>query len=145
MTGPAMLLACLTDPDAESHPWRELLAPEVSWHPVHAEITELAGRTPYALFGAGHLGHTAYDLAGRLSATGHGPSRLVLWRCPPPDTGFAGLDCPIVLFTDAESADDQVSWRTASTAGFTLRVLTRDQSPHDIALAVKEELQVWPL
>jgi hypothetical protein len=41
-------------------------------------------------------------------------------------------------------------WRTASTAGFTLRLLDEFAAPPsgratpEIALALKEELQVWP-
>jgi surfactin synthase thioesterase subunit len=150
----AVTLACLVNPGTPRdalNAWAELVAPEVSLRAVTPDLAGIAGLdTPYAVLGAGSLGLAAFDLAGRLAATGRGPSRLVLCECPPPAADAAPLSCPIVVFAGAGSADDLAPWRAASTAGFTLRLLDeREAPPHgranaDVALALKEELQVWP-
>jgi len=131
-------------PTAALDAWADLLAPEVGLS------TEIPRRTPWALLGAGAQGHAAFDLAASLSAAGTGPTRLILCDCPPPAAEPAPLGCPIIALAGPHLADDMAEWRTASTAGFTLRLLDQQAvPPHgpanaEVALALKEELQVWP-
>jgi surfactin synthase thioesterase subunit len=149
MTEPAMRLGCLLDPEAPTatlRAWAELVAPEVAMCAMPS--TGLAG--PWAMLGTGALGQAAFDLAASLSATGNGPARLVLCDCPPPAGELPPLDCPIIALAGTAMADDMAEWRTVSTAGFTLRLMDQHTlPPHgaantEVALALKEELQVWP-
>jgi hypothetical protein len=142
---PAMVLACLVEPGSTAEAkwdWADLMAPEVSLRRVQADVESIAGVMPYALLGSGPLGVAAFELAGRLSAAGRGPSRLLVFECPPP-VELPPLSCPIVAFAGPARADEMAEWRGAGTAGFTLRLLGEVEAA-DIALALKEELQVWP-
>jgi hypothetical protein len=157
---PAMALCCLVGAETDTwESWVELLAPEVEVRALtpggftapagHPPVAP-AGRTPVALLGAGRLGVTAFELAASLEHAGRGPARLILCDCPPPAPAPAPLSCPIIALASPDTADDMASWRTATTGAFTLRLLgDLDTPPHgrahpDVALALKEELQVWP-
>jgi hypothetical protein len=149
MTEPAMRLGCLLEPGTPMttlHAWAELVAPEVAM----CAMASTALASPWAVLGTGALGQAAFNLAASLSETGNGPSRLILCDCPPPAAELPALDCPIIAIASKAIADDMAEWRTASTAGFTLRLLGRQTlPPHgpadpEVALALKEELQVWP-
>jgi surfactin synthase thioesterase subunit len=149
MIEPAMRLGCLLAPETPMtalHAWAELVAPEVAMFAMPS--ADLA--SPWAMLGTGALGQAAFDLAASLSEAGKGPSRLVLCDCPPPAAELPPLDCPIIALAGKAIADDMAEWRTASTAGFTLRLLDQQTlPPHgaanpEVALALKEELQVWP-
>lgn len=146
-----MSLCCLVGAETDTwEAWAELLAPEVSVCPVApgAFVAPPDG-TPVALLGAGRLGHAAFELAASLERDGRGPARLVLCDSPPPAT-LEPLACPIIALAGPDTADDMASWRAATTARFTLRLLGGlDAPPYgpahpDVALALKEELQVWP-
>jgi hypothetical protein len=156
---PAMVLGCVTGFPAPAQPtaaWRRALAPEVLLRVVDADSDAFAvpaGSMPYALFAAGICGARAARLTQSLLAAGHGPAHLMVCPCPcpVPDTLPAPLPCRLTVFAGGRDAAASALWQTCCAGEFTLRVL-RDPlavppsgpvSP-DLALAVKEELGVWP-
>lgn len=151
VSSPAVSLCCLVGAETDAwEAWAELLAPEVSVCPVApGTLPDAAEPTPVAILGAGRLGLAAFELAASLERAGRGPARLLLCDCPPP-AGLEPLACPIIALAGPDTADDMASWRTSTTAGFTLRLLGGLETPPygrahpDVALALKEELQVWP-
>jgi hypothetical protein len=154
---PAMILGCVTGspaPAPASAEWHRALAPEVLLQVVDPDpdIFEVPdGSVPYALFAAGSGAARAARLAQTLLARGHGPAHLMMYQClepiPLPDL----LTCRLTIFAGPGEAAAAAHWQPCCAGEFTLRVL-RDPlavppsgpvSP-ELALAVKEELGVWP-
>lgn len=161
----AMVLGCLTGFAAPAQPvaaWRRALAPQVRLRVVDADTADAdpeafavsAGSVPYALFAAGISGARAFALTQSLLAAGHGPAHLMVCQCPcpEPDALPAPLPCRLTVFAGAGDAAASARWQTCGAGEFTLRVLndplavppSGPVSP-DLALAVKEELGVWPI
>jgi surfactin synthase thioesterase subunit len=165
---PAVVLACLVPPAAagtagRTRQWASRLRPQVRVRPVPAtatptDLADLAGWAagrpgipPLALLGGGELGLAAFELAGRLSTAGAAPVQLFVCDCLPPPARPAGpLPCRITALAGPEHAERMAGWQSATTGGFTLRLLGMTGPPPahppsaQVVLALKEELAVWP-
>lgn len=164
---PSLRLVCLCgdEPGPVFDAWARQLAPEVETLalPVGtAGADTLPGALdrvltttaptdrPFALLASGALASTAVELARRC-ARGRSPVHLIVGACPPPPPGDP-LDCPVVAFAppDSDGGHDATAlWRSVTTDSFVLRLLPVGQATlpcdsADVALAVKEELRIWP-
>jgi hypothetical protein len=154
---PAMMLGCLAGSPARRQPvteWREALAPEVMLRLADAgpgAYTMPSGGVPYALLAIGTSVASAVRLTRSMLAKGDGPGHLLLFQCPDPVPLATPLACRLTVFAPAQDAGMAARWQASSKGEFALRVL-RDPlavppfgpfSP-DLALAIKEELGVWP-
>jgi hypothetical protein len=155
-----MVLACLVAPGplGNAAEWARLLAPTVLLRPVtgrqgderpaddslsHAEL-------PRAVLGTGAFGIAAFVLAHELAAGGRPPAQLIVCDCVPPPAPVTPVTCPVTVFAGPEFVAPMVGWRSATTSAFTLRVLDGLAAPpagvpsHDVVLALREDLAVWP-
>lgn len=152
----AMVFGCVTGSPALAPPsaeWHRALAPEVLLRVVDPdpdlfEVPE--GSVPYALFAAGSGVAGAARLAQTLLARGHGPAHLMMCPGLVPISLPEPLTCRLTVFAGPGEAA-AAHWRTCCAGDFTLRVLpdpvavppSGPVSP-ELALAMKEELGVWP-
>lgn len=153
MTGAPVLLACLISPGADASTlagWARRLAPEVVIQPVADSWESPANGLPLALLGAYEQGAAAVALTERLDAKGRGPSQLIVCECPPPEVRDGQLSCRVTALAGPALAAAMAGWRRVTTAAFALRLLGGFGAPphgtpsDEIAVALKEELQVWP-
>jgi hypothetical protein len=152
---PAMVLGCIVDRPAARQPteeWREALAPEVTLRVVEPDTFSIAsGGLPYALLAIGGVGARAARLTRSLLAGGDGPAHLLMCGGVDPAPLPVPPACRLTVFAETWELDTAAGWGASREGEFTLRVL-RDPvavppfgpvSP-DLALALKEELGVWP-
>jgi hypothetical protein len=154
---PAIVLGCVAGPPAAGLPtaaWRAVLAPEVRLTHLAADPSRLAacaGDLPYALLAAGASAPRVIRLAQFLLARGDGPAHVLLCQCPDPVRLPAPLTCRLTVFAGPGEAGTAANWQAACGGEFTLRVVRDPRAvppggpvSADLALAVKEELGVWP-
>jgi hypothetical protein len=156
---PAMVLVCLVRPArpaGQLDEWARRLAPRVLVRAVSRSAGRLPDRPagpldglPWAVLGSGGLGIAALDLATEATAAGSAPSQLIVCDCAPP-TDPARVACPVTALASPGQAEPMTGWRSATTGGFTLRLLGGLGAPPDgavsaeVVLALEEELAVWP-
>ena len=152
----AMVLGYVAGSPAPAPPsaeWHRALAPEVRLRVVDPDpdLFEVPnGSVPYALFAAGSGAARAAQLAQTLLARGHGPAHLMMCQGLAPISLPEPLTCRLTVFAGPGEAA-AAHWRTCCAGEFTLRILpdpvavppSGPVSP-ELALAVKEELGVWP-
>jgi hypothetical protein len=153
----AMVLGYVTGSPAPAPPsaeWHRALAPEVLLRVVDPDpdLFEVPdGSVPYALFAAGSGAARAAQLAQTLLARGHGPAHLMMCQGLTPISLPEPLTCRLTVFAGPGEAGAAAHWRTCCAGEFTLRVLPDPVAvppsgpiSAELALAVKEELGVWP-
>jgi hypothetical protein len=153
----AMVLGYVTGSPAPAPPsaeWHRALAPEVLLRVVDPDpdLFEVPdGSVPYALFAAGSGAARAAQLAQTLLARGHGPAHLMMCQGLTPISLPEPLTCRLTVFAGPGEAGAAAHWRTCGAGEFTLRVLPDPVAvppsgpvSAELALAVKEELGVWP-